>query len=81
MKTALAFVLVLLAVQPADACHRFKRWKYPWPQQCGTKFVAHVAASAKPQDERVDLEITITPELLETWARQDALDKIRGELK
>ena len=31
--------------------------------------------------ERVTIEITVTPELLETWARQDALEKIKGELK
>ena len=40
-----------------------------------------VQPSKDDATERVTIEITITPELLETWARQDALEKIRGELK
>ena len=31
--------------------------------------------------EKASIEITVTSELLETWARQDALEKIKGELK
>ena len=31
----LAFALILIAtVTPADACHRFAIWKYPFPQRC-----------------------------------------------
>ena len=87
MRAALV-IIGLLASAPADA-HCFKVWKYPTPQRCGVR--AHVqaprrsvftAAVQKPDDdERVNIEITVTPELLETWARQDALDKIKGELK
>ena len=92
MKAALALVSVLVAVQPAHACHRFKRWSYPFPQRCGlsnrlnTQIVAQtprpaVQPSKDDVTEKVTIEITVTPELLETWARQDALEKIKGELK
>ena len=30
----LVFSLVL-ASAPAEACHRFHVWNYPWPQRCG----------------------------------------------
>ena len=96
MKVALALVVGLLASQPAQACHRFQRWNYPFPQRCGylsgrlnTQIMAQASrpavqpskVEAADVTERVTIEITVTPELLETWARQDALEKIRGELK
>ena len=99
VKIALALALVFVAVQPAQACHRFRVWSYPFPQRCGvnghlserlnTQIMAQaprpaVQASkveAAGVTERVTIEITVTPELLETWAREDALDKIKGELK
>jgi hypothetical protein len=35
-KVALAALLICaFGAQPANACHRFARWYYPWPQQCG----------------------------------------------
>jgi hypothetical protein len=34
----LTFALVLLAT-PADACHRFSVWRYPYPQRCGLRVV------------------------------------------
>ena len=96
MRVVLALALVLVASQPAQACHRFHVWRYPTPQRCGVSGVSgvtHLAVqiprpAVQPSKvettdavERVTIEITITPELLETWARQDALDKIKGELK
>lgn len=90
MRVVLVLALVLVASQPADACHRFARWKYPWPQRCGVSGASGVAvqtprpAVQSPKDdvtEKVTIEITVTPELLETWAREDALEKIKGELK
>ena len=47
----------------------------------GKKSLALPSSSLPKYTERVNIEITVTPELLETWARQDALDKIKGELK
>ena len=96
MRVVLALALVLVASQPAQACHRFQRWNYPFPQRCGylsgrlnTQIIAQAPRpavqpskdDAADATERVTIEITVTPELLETWARQDALEKIRGELK
>ena len=89
MRVVLVLALVLVASQPADACHRFARWKYPWPQRCGASGVSGVAVQiprpAVQKDERVTervtVEITVTSELLETWAREDALAKLKGELK
>ena len=84
---------VLVAVQPAHACHRFKRWSYPFPQRCGylsgrlnTQIMAQaprpaVQPSKDDVTEKVILEITVTSELLETWARQDAIEKLKGEIK
>lgn len=93
MRVVLALALVLVASQPAQACHRFHVWRYPTPQRCGVSGVSgvtHLAVqiprpavqpSKDDVTERVTLEITITSELLETWAREDALEKIKGELK
>ncbi len=80
----LAAVLALVvSAQPALACHRFHVWNYPTPQRCGIIRIAaaHPASKLAIGEERVNVEITITPELLETWARQDALEHIKGELK
>lgn len=31
----LALALIVAGgASPAEACHRFSVWKYPWPQQC-----------------------------------------------
>lgn len=64
-----ALVLALVSAQPAHACHRFHRWAYPYPQRCGLS------------EERVNVEITITPALLETWGREDAIELLRSRLK
>ena len=81
---ALALLLGLLASQPAHA-HCFRVWKYLTPQHCGGVYARAarpiLAAVQKPDDDHVNIEITVTSELLETWARQDALDKMKGELK
>ena len=87
MKTALTLALVLVAAQPAHA-HCFRVWKYKTPQHCGGIY-ARAAQAPRPAvqpskddvTEKVTIEITVTPELLETWAREDALEKIKGELK
>ena len=87
MRAVLALALVLVASQPAHA-HCFRVWKYLTPQHCGGVYARAaqaprpaVQASKDDATERVTIEITVTSELLETWARQDALDKMRGELK
>ena len=74
---AFVVVLALVSAQPALACHRFHVWRYPTPQHCG--FIALVAHRAPVPEERVSIEITITPELLETWAREDAIERLKAQ--
>lgn len=80
---ALAVVLALVAAQPAQACHRFARWHYPFPQRCEIIRIAaaHPASKLATGEERVNVEIMLPPELMETWAREDALEKLKGEIK
>lgn len=30
--------LALLGAAPAQACHKFAYWGFPWPQRCGPEF-------------------------------------------
>ena len=34
---ALIFAASLAVVAPAEACHRYSHWAYPWPQKCGAE--------------------------------------------
>lgn len=43
MKTLTALALLALT-QPAEACHRFSVWRYPYPQRCGVARVERVVA-------------------------------------
>lgn len=86
MRAGLIVVVAALMVSPAQACHRFSVWKYPFPQRCA---VAHVqqedhswfveigvpAADAAPvADER-------TPEqLADQREHDDAVAAHKGEL-
>jgi hypothetical protein len=74
-------VLTLVCAQPAWACHRFHVWNYPTPQRCGIIRIAaaHPASKLATSEERVNVEITITPELLETWAREDAIERLKAQ--
>jgi len=82
---AFIVALALVSTVPAQAaCHKFSIWKYPKPQRCGIIYA--LAARPAPKlaivgEERVSIEITVTPELLETWARQDALERLKDEIK
>ncbi len=55
---ALALGTALFSIQPADACHRFHTWRYPWPQRCGVAVPAPLHAS---QDRSYYVEITSPP--------------------
>ena len=79
---AFVVALALVSAQPALACHRFHVWRYPTPQRCGIIFAqaAHPAPKlAIVGEERVSIEITITPELLENWAREDAIERLKAQ--
>jgi len=36
IKAAIAALTLILASEPAAACHRFSRWHYPWAQRCSS---------------------------------------------
>lgn len=42
MRTGLVLVfLISMGATNAEACHRFSRWYYPFPQRCDTRFLKH----------------------------------------
>jgi hypothetical protein len=61
MKSRLAAVLLLFST-PAEACHRFHHWAYPFPQRC---------PSAGPESQAVPVPASVEiplPDLTEiTW--------------
>jgi hypothetical protein len=51
-KVQLLCLSCTLLATPAEACHRFSVWKYPWPQRCGlapTTIARHAARRAAPK--------------------------------
>ena len=70
MIRALATVLLIGAtLQPAQACHKFTRWNFPWPQRCGAP-VKHerqtrLVLTAPSEDRTAAPDIVIVPELLD----------------
>jgi hypothetical protein len=46
VKPVLALAALMMTAAPAEACHRFARWHYPWPQRCGVQ--RHVAGLVTP---------------------------------
>jgi hypothetical protein len=68
MTRALATILLVGAtIQPAQACHRFTRWHFPWPQRCGLIVKPERQARltpTRPAPAEVR-EIVVTPELLD----------------
>ena len=73
MRLALALAL-MLAADPAAACHRFSVWRYPQPQHCGVAHVQRVASLPQPSP----------PPLDEDAARARAIEKLKlilGEIQ
>lgn len=68
MRAGLIVVVAALMVSPAQACHRFSVWKYPFPQRCA---VARVQA---PEDRSWFVEIQALPPVAvsERTPEQDA---------
>lgn len=58
-------LIFAFGLHEAQACHRFARWYYPWPQQCGTHAVAYKRIYTGPPDlptppvKDVNLEIPL----------------------
>jgi hypothetical protein len=49
IKLALIFAVLLALTAPGEACHRYSRWAYPWPQKCPP------ANGREPTPERASL--------------------------
>jgi len=48
-RLALAVAALLAITTPSDACHRYSRWAYPWPQKCPP-----TARRVSPPSEKVN---------------------------
>lgn len=63
MRAGLIVLAAALMVSPAQACHRFSVWKYPFPQRCA---VAQVQV-----DRSWFVEITAAPPVSERTPEQE----------
>ena len=52
----LALAAALASIEPADACHRFHTWRYPYPQRCRAPGPVRLA-----EDRSWTVEITKAP--------------------
>jgi hypothetical protein len=88
----LAVIAGMIPSPPAQACHIFSRWYYPWPQHCAAEIVRtgmpHPTDLTKgrppantpspPIDERTwFVEILRAPDDIE---REEGIAKLRGML-
>jgi hypothetical protein len=78
---ALTMILIVGATaQPAQACHKFTRWNFPWPQRCGLivkpERQARLVRPAPP--ERAP-DIVVSPDLLDE--HDVGLAKLRALLR
>ena len=55
MRAGLIVLAAALMVSPAQACHRFSVWKFPYPQRCS---VAHVHAVQEDRSWFVEIQDT-----------------------
>jgi hypothetical protein len=60
IKVATIATLLGLIAQPAQACHKYSHWYYPYPQRCGV--TEHIAYHHYHQEDRsYYVEITKIP--------------------
>jgi hypothetical protein len=82
MRRALITILFVGGMlEPAQACHRFARWGYPWPQRCGLTAPVHRVSAPPPFEPRTAAEIVVNPDLLEEQARERAIEKLKERLQ
>ena len=61
---AVVVIAAILIAQPAEACHRFHRWNYPWPQRCKVSpLSAYHAQTLQAPDQSWYVEIVVPPDL------------------
>ena len=72
-------LVILLGIAPANACHRFARWHYLFPQRCSGAYVKQI---------RLEIPLVFPPERTEIplptldWsACPDGDDRLRGIAK
>jgi hypothetical protein len=51
---------VLGLASPAEACHRFHTWRYPYPQNCGVRLAGSVR-QPQPEPARVSSDALPAP--------------------
>jgi hypothetical protein len=81
MRAAIVITAILVA-QPAEACHRFARWNYPWPQRCRVTPLSAYHAQTLPQAKAPEddpswyFEIVVPPDL-DKLDHEDAVKKLK----
>lgn len=83
IRAAIAALTLMLAAEPASACHRFSRWYYPWPQRCSAPRIIRVSMrEIEPQPAAPALPpASIEPvDDFISQARFDAIERLKTEL-
>jgi len=75
----MTLALVLLAT-PANACHRFSVWRFPYPQRCGLRVVQLEAAPEPKPLEPPEADIPL-PSLENMVFPPDTTDEAGQRLK
>jgi hypothetical protein len=55
-RAAIVAALLLMAMDSADACHRYQRWYYPYPQNCRMTALAPKSRFRLPR-ARIDISL------------------------
>jgi hypothetical protein len=84
-----AFLLSLGATN-AEACHRFSRWYYPYPQRCDTRSLRHdlvyrvtsdpPVPTPREDDVTTDPEIPL-PDMAAVWEPQSDFKELQEGLE
>jgi hypothetical protein len=76
--TALAAATILVSDLPSTAaCHHFSIWRFPWPQRCTTETVGSFIHEPPPTRNPAP---PLKPTQDEEWQRQQAIEKLKGQL-
>jgi hypothetical protein len=62
MRSKIALTCLLIGAQPAEACHRFSQWYYPYPQRCSTSTKVAYVADKEPAKIIPDVFPPIKPD-------------------
>ena len=84
MKALGLALAIALTSAPAEACHHFSVWKYPWPQHCGaaerlpgqTRKIGYFVNHARPKMRGYDAWKTRSDR--DDWAALNHKDEVEG---